>query len=209
MTHFSSMSHFYTAENVRKTLIFWRFQWIKKLNIGLKWVNVWLQILITQHCWKIPVQSKPYKRREYFGYRIVKYLRNKIQCLTHVAAQTFIQFKWDLNNIFYQLCKCVGLTKEIRRWYINDYIWQVTGENRAISQNKLRKFFFASDAATRSKLRKKFGWSFWNIASKRCNTSFYQIGGVVMFLWICFMKMLYNFCVNKYFFLIWILNLIH
>ena len=38
LTHFISMFHFYT-ENIRKTLVFWRFQGIYKWNTGLKWVK--------------------------------------------------------------------------------------------------------------------------------------------------------------------------
>ena len=34
------MFHFYTHENVRKLMIFGHFQGVRKLNLGVKWVNV-------------------------------------------------------------------------------------------------------------------------------------------------------------------------
>ena len=39
LTHFSPVSHFIPSENVRKSLVFWHFQGVKKCDTGLKWVN--------------------------------------------------------------------------------------------------------------------------------------------------------------------------
>ena len=42
LTHFSPVSHFIPSENVRKSLVFWHFQGVKKCDTGLKWVNeIW------------------------------------------------------------------------------------------------------------------------------------------------------------------------
>ena len=40
--HYRILFHFYTPFNFRKSLIFWSFQGVQKLNIGFKWVTLFL-----------------------------------------------------------------------------------------------------------------------------------------------------------------------
>ena len=53
LTHFSSMSHFYTPWKRQKTLVLWRFQGLQKCGIELKWVNVcnkWVRLYYPIKC---------------------------------------------------------------------------------------------------------------------------------------------------------------
>ena len=78
--------HWIPPENVRKPMVFWRFQGVQKWNIGLKWVNRQVKIQKKTLDWYIAQVTGPawnsYNKIITIHILILSFIWYKIPCLT-------------------------------------------------------------------------------------------------------------------------------